>query len=84
MRTTINLDDDLLRQAKVEAAKSGRTLTNLMEDALRASLAQQTQKLAHRKVTLPVSTMRGGVQPGVDLYDSAALVEFMDSGDADS
>lgn len=84
MRTTINLDDELLRQAKIEAAKSGRTLTSLMEDALRASLSRQTLKAADERVTLPVSTMRGGVQPGVDLYDSASLVELMDSRDADS
>ena len=83
-RTTINLDDELLRQAKMEAAKSGRTLTSLMEDALRASLARQAQKPPKIRVALPLSTMRGGVQPGVDLYDSASLLEIMDSRNADS
>jgi plasmid stability protein len=84
MRTTINLNDDLLRQAKIEAAKSGRTLASILEDALRESLARQTKQPTRKKVTLPVSTMSGGVQPGVDLYDSASLLDLMDSRDADS
>ena len=35
MRTTIRLDDDLLREAKVYAAATDRTLSRLIEDALR-------------------------------------------------
>ena len=38
MRTTINVDDQLLMQAKAQAAASGVTLAQLIEDALRESL----------------------------------------------
>jgi hypothetical protein len=39
MRTTLDIDDDLYQQAKVEAARSGRTVTSLVEDALRSLVA---------------------------------------------
>jgi len=35
MRTTINIDDALLAQAKQVAARTGRSLTDVVEDALR-------------------------------------------------
>jgi hypothetical protein len=39
MRITISLDDSVHRQAKVLAARSGRTLGAVVEDALREALA---------------------------------------------
>src|ERR1700675_4442894 len=39
MRTTVRLDDDLLRQTKTLAAQTGRTLTAVIEDALRETIA---------------------------------------------
>ncbi len=38
MKTTLNLDDDLLRRAKSSALAAGKTLTAFVEDALRAQL----------------------------------------------
>ena len=35
MRTTVRLDDDLLRQARALAARTGRTLSGVIEDGLR-------------------------------------------------
>jgi hypothetical protein len=40
MRTTLNLADGLVEQAKARAAASGRTLTSLVEEGLRLVLAQ--------------------------------------------
>lgn len=39
MRTTLDLDDALLRKAKQRAAKQGSTLTTVLENALREHLA---------------------------------------------
>ncbi len=39
-RTTVRLPDDLLNKAKDLARKTGRTLTQLLEDAVRAELAR--------------------------------------------
>jgi hypothetical protein len=35
MRTTINIDDQLLMYAKLQATRQGCTLKHIMEDALR-------------------------------------------------
>lgn len=77
MRTTVRLDDDLLRQAKAAAARSGQTLTSLIEDALRAALQRGLQGAT--PTPLRLATFRGtGTLPGVDIDDSSALAEVMD------
>ena len=43
MRTTVRLDDELLSEAKQIAAKTNRTLTAVIEDALRQHLALQKE-----------------------------------------
>ena len=40
MRTSINLPDALLAEAKARAAAQGRTLTSLIEEGLRAVLEE--------------------------------------------
>lgn len=78
MRTTLNLDDSVLADAKLLAKRSGKTLTSVVEDALRERLARQTSRRCATPLRLP--TVGGhGLQPGVDLDDSAALRELMDA-----
>lgn len=79
MRTTIRLDDDLLAEAKAHAARTGRTLTALIEDALRALLAQAAAGPRRKGPRLPTDGA-GGLQPGVDLDDSAGLLDLMEGG----
>jgi hypothetical protein len=79
MRTTVRLDDDLLRQTKAFAARTGRTLTSVIEDALRAALAPPRSRRERPRVTLP--TFRGkGLRRGIDLDDTAGLLDVMDGG----
>jgi hypothetical protein len=80
VRTTINLSDPLLAQARRRAAETGRTLTAFIADAVRESLARRDgQELPPVRLT----TFRGsGLQPGVDLDDSAALQDLMNGTDA--
>jgi predicted transcriptional regulator len=76
MRTTIRIDDALLAEAKARAARSGTTLTAVVEDALRAAFARRRRVLGGA-AGLP--TLPGGrLLPGVDLDDSAALLDLMD------
>jgi len=77
MRTTIRLDDDLLKSAKRVAHDTGRTLTKLIEDALRHAISSRTTKKARRSVKLTTVSGRG-VRPGVDVDDSVALLAFME------
>jgi hypothetical protein len=81
MRTTINLPDPLLVQARRRAAETGRTLTTFVADAVRESLARRQE--ARKEPPVRLTTFRGGgLQPGVDLDDGAALQDLMDGTDA--
>jgi Arc/MetJ family transcription regulator len=78
MRTTIRIDDDLLSEAKKMAAESKKSLTALIEDALREVLSRKSGE----KYSYPVklTTFKGnGLQRGVDLDDSASLLDTMGS-----
>jgi hypothetical protein len=78
MRTTVRLDERLLAQAKKLAAESGRTLTSVLEDALRETLARRRAGAKTKPVRL--KTVKGnGARPGVDLDDSASLLDLMES-----
>jgi hypothetical protein len=80
MRTTVRLDDALLNRARREAARRKVTLTSLIDQGLR-SVLRQTQGAGRRpRVTLPVSREGGGTLPGVDLNNSAALLDIMEEG----
>ena len=76
MRTTINLDDHLLADLKQFAAKTGRTMTSIIEDAIRRAILPQ-KPAARKRIRLTVVDGRGP-RPGVDLDDSASLVDLMD------
>ncbi|MBA2556011.1 MAG: ribbon-helix-helix protein, CopG family [Chloroflexi bacterium] len=80
MRTTIRLDDELLARLKVEAARSGRTLNSVIEDAVRESLARRERLPRQRAVRHPVFA-GSKLRPGVDLDDSAALLDLMEGTD---
>ena len=77
MRTTIRLDDALLVEIKQIAARSDKTLTSVIEDALREMLARQ-RKTEERTPVQLATVSGGGLQPGVDLDDSAALLSLME------
>ncbi|MBS1869206.1 MAG: type II toxin-antitoxin system VapB family antitoxin [Actinobacteria bacterium] len=81
MRTTLNLDDDLLRAAKRLAAERGTTLTALMEDALRIVVRRTSEPKPRKRRKLPTSGTPGaGFPPGVNLDSNAAMLELMDEG----
>ena len=78
MRTTIRLDPQLAAAAKRYALATGRTFTQLVEDALREQLARrQASQTRHRTVKLPTFS-GGGLQRGVHLDHSAQLADHMD------
>ncbi len=72
MRTTVRLDEVLLRQAKTHAAEHGKTLTALIEDGLRLVLCQPDTAPAVKR-RLPISGKKGGTLPGVDLARTVDL-----------
>lgn len=81
MRTTLQINDSLYRGAKQMAVKTHRTLTQVVEDALRLALA--TKKDGAEAVQGLVLTPFGGkgLKPGVDLDDMGNLLDAMDKHD---
>jgi predicted transcriptional regulator len=82
MRTTLRLDDALLAAVRQRAAETGRTMTAVIEDALRQALVRRPAAEHAVETTLPVASAGGVLRPGVDLDDSAALLDLMETGDA--
>jgi len=78
MRTTIRIDDGLLAQAKRLAIRTHRTLTAVIEDALREMLTRSQKKRGSAPVHLHTFSGKG-LRSGVDLDDSAALMDLMDT-----
>ena len=81
MRTTVRLPDDLMRAVKRLATDTDRTMTQVLEDALREVVARARREAKpQEKFSMP--TYRGtGIRPGVDLEDSAALLDLMEDPD---
>lgn len=78
MRTTVRLPDQLMVAARTHAAATGRTLTQLIADALGAELRRPLQT-AEDPAPYVVEPVDGaGVRQGIDLDDSAGLLEIME------
>ena len=74
-RTTLAIDDDLLKRMKERAAREGRTLQGVANDLLRQALVQQRQS---SKTKLVLRGWKASEQPGVDLLDRDKLFDLMD------
>jgi Arc/MetJ family transcription regulator len=79
MRTTISIEDSLLQKAKKIAHERRSSLREVIEDALRAAFARGQKTIrstSHRRL----KTFKGtGIQPGIDLSSSSALLDAMES-----
>ncbi|MFN2445002.1 MAG: ribbon-helix-helix protein, CopG family [Vicinamibacterales bacterium] len=76
MRTIISLDDELHRRVKSYAARQGTSLTALVEEALRARLAQRTSK---RRAPVRLPTFKGeGLQGGLNLDEMGTIYDRLD------
>lgn len=76
MKTTIELPDALLIEAKKRAAELRRPLRALLEDALREHLSRR-QKRNGRRRKIRWVTVQGGLPPGVDVSDRALMHEWL-------
>ena len=74
MRTTVTIDDHVLAEAKALAARQHRTLGEIIDDSLRATLAEQVKP--RQRVKLPTFGQPGD-KPLVDILDKEALAEVL-------
>ena len=73
MKTTLNIDDTIMARLRAEAARSGRTMSELVEQALRQLL--ERKKPAIVSEPLPVFESGGAL---VDVADRDALYRAME------
>jgi hypothetical protein len=78
MRTTVSIDDEVLRVAKRRAADEGRTLGDLITESLRERLARRPA--IDRGRYSAVTAGEGGPLAGVDITNNAAVRDLMDAG----
>ena len=81
MRTTVRLDEALLERARQEAVKRKTTLTSLIEQGLELVLRRPMKVAMRQPIMLPECRAGGGTLPGIDLNDSASLLDRMDERD---
>ena len=79
MKTTLNLDDQLLADAKALAAQQRTSLTRLIEEGLRWRLRwrlrAQAASATQARVRVPVFKGRGGLVAGVDPLSNKAMLQ---------
>jgi plasmid stability protein len=73
MKTTLNIDDTVFAELKREAARQGRTMSDLVETALRLMLRSQRRR--GRLPNLPTFRSGGSL---VDIADREALYHAME------
>ena len=73
MKTTLNIDDKVMRKLKTEAARQGKTMSELVEAALRSSLRGSAARV--ELTPLPVMQSGGAL---VDIADRNELYGAME------
>ena len=74
MKTTFDIDDALLADAKALAAKQHTSLTQLIEGGLELRLRSSLTPARARRRRLPVFKGRGGLVAGIDPCSNKALL----------
>lgn len=77
MKTTLNLNDQLLADAKALAAQQRTSLTRLIEEGLQLRLRLAASPAGRVRVRLPVFKGRGGLVNGVDPLSNKALLKAL-------
>ena len=77
MKTTLNLNDQLLADAKALAAQQRTSLTRLIEEGLQLRLRAKSAAALQGQVRLPTFKGRGGLVAGVDPLSNKGLLEAL-------
>ena len=76
MKTTLDIDDTVMRRLREEAARRGTTMSELVEAGLRLVLVDSSQ--AHPSVDLPPLPSWDGGKASVDIANRDALLTAME------
>jgi hypothetical protein len=75
MKTTLDLPDELLIEAKKQAAEQRRPLRSLVEEGLRMVLRKPETRPRKRQIRLV--TVKGGLPPDLDMSSREAMYEWL-------
>ncbi len=80
MKTTLDIDDELLIKAKAVSARERKSLTALIEEGLRLRLRRPRPGGRKPLRTLAIHHGTGGLVAGVDPLSNRALLDAADDG----
>jgi hypothetical protein len=80
VKTTLDINDQLLVRAKAQSARERRSLTALIEEGLKLRLRTAVQPRRTHPIKLAIYRGRGGVAKGVDPTSNRSLCDVADDG----
>jgi hypothetical protein len=80
MKTTLDIDDELLVRAKAASARERKSLTALIEEGLRLRLRRPHSSGRKTRSPIPTFVGKGGLVAGVDPLSNRALLDAADDG----
>jgi len=80
MKTTLDIDDELLARAKALSARERKSLTRLIEEGLRLRLRGPAQRAQRAAPALAVHRGNGGVVDGIDPRSNRSMMEAAGDG----
>jgi hypothetical protein len=82
MKTTLDLNDALLANAKALAARQRTTLTRVVEEGLRMRLEPDAAPRHARAFRLPVLGGKGGLVKGIDPKSNRSMLDAAEGDDS--
>jgi hypothetical protein len=80
MKTTLDIDDELLVRAKAASARERKSLTALIEEGLRLRLRRSHSSGRKTRPPIPTFAGKGGLVAGVDPLSNRSLLDAADDG----
>lgn len=80
MKTTLDIDDELLARAKALSARERKSLTRLIEEGLRLRLRGLARRNRRAAPALVIHRGKGGMVEGVDPRSNRAMLDAADDG----
>jgi len=80
MKTTLDIDDELLVRAKAASARERKSLTVLIEEGLRLRLRRPGSNRRAAPKAIAVHRGKGGLVVGVDPLSNRSMLDAADDG----
>jgi hypothetical protein len=80
MKTTLDIDDELLARAKALSARERKSVTRLIEEGLRLRLRGPARRARRAGPGLAIHRGKGGMAEGLDPRSNRAMLDAADDG----